>query len=73
MAAQYRPALLVAEAELQAARAQVAEWLISQQSAINEVARYARTVTPGLAKCQTLAEQLHALLDDPRVLQEQLL
>lgn len=70
MAAQYRPALVAAEADLQAARATVAEWLISQQAAINDVALYARNVTPTLAECHTLAEQLQTLLNDPRVRQE---
>lgn len=66
-ATQYRPALIAAEADLQATRAKVAEWLISQQASINEVALYARTVTPSLANCQSLSDDLHTLLSDPRV------
>lgn len=65
--ADYRQALLAAETELQSARSSVAEWLITHAPAITDLSAYARTVAPSLETCERQANELRALLDDPRV------
>lgn len=66
-AVSYRPALLAAEAELQASRAKVAEWLLSQAPSISNVAEYVKRTAPKLAECEKVSKSLTELLKDPRV------